>query len=293
MAKRRQELPWVRSRGVSIRDRRRERLAERPLPRALAAPRLSVHVGPDYTAGARRARRSRTDSTAPSSTWPTMMSRSRRCRGRRCAKLQAYKRRMGWTFPWASSSGGDFNADFSVGFTEEQQQQGDRIQLPARSAVEGGPRRQGAGSRARRHDRNRPGHVRRARGRASARSPSRTASSTTRIRPTGAEWMASGACTSGSTAHPWAQREGPLVATPRRVQQGLSRRGPHRFGRQRRRAARPSSKKRVEMQSVSTRARNPTSSRSERRPNERRVSIAGLINLYVTSGNSSGDGPTE
>ncbi|HVN85678.1 MAG TPA: DUF899 domain-containing protein [Candidatus Binatia bacterium] len=38
------------------------------------------------------------------------------------AKLQAYKRRMGWTFPWASSSGGDFNTDFSVGFTVEQQQ---------------------------------------------------------------------------------------------------------------------------------------------------------------------------
>jgi predicted dithiol-disulfide oxidoreductase (DUF899 family) len=30
------------------------------------------------------------------------------------AKLQAYKRRMGWTFPWASSFGSDFNADFSV-----------------------------------------------------------------------------------------------------------------------------------------------------------------------------------
>ena len=39
------------------------------------------------------------------------------------AKLQAYKRRMGWTFPWASSFGGDFNADFSVGFTETQQRQ--------------------------------------------------------------------------------------------------------------------------------------------------------------------------
>ena len=40
------------------------------------------------------------------------------------AKLQAYKRRMGWTFPWASSFGGDFNFDFSVGFTEEQQRTG-------------------------------------------------------------------------------------------------------------------------------------------------------------------------
>jgi predicted dithiol-disulfide oxidoreductase (DUF899 family) len=37
------------------------------------------------------------------------------------AKLQAYKRRMGWTFPWASSFGGDFNTDFSVRFTEEEQ----------------------------------------------------------------------------------------------------------------------------------------------------------------------------
>jgi predicted dithiol-disulfide oxidoreductase (DUF899 family) len=40
------------------------------------------------------------------------------------AKLQAYKRRMGWTFPWASSFGGDFNADFNVSFTEEQQRHG-------------------------------------------------------------------------------------------------------------------------------------------------------------------------
>jgi predicted dithiol-disulfide oxidoreductase (DUF899 family) len=40
------------------------------------------------------------------------------------AKLQAYKRRMGWTFPWASSFGGDFNSDFNVWFTEEQQREG-------------------------------------------------------------------------------------------------------------------------------------------------------------------------
>jgi predicted dithiol-disulfide oxidoreductase (DUF899 family) len=39
-------------------------------------------------------------------------------------KLAAYKRRMGWTFPWASSFGSDFNADFNVFFTEEQQRQG-------------------------------------------------------------------------------------------------------------------------------------------------------------------------
>ena len=40
------------------------------------------------------------------------------------AKLQAYKRRMGWTFPWASSFESDFNADFNVWFSEQQQREG-------------------------------------------------------------------------------------------------------------------------------------------------------------------------
>jgi predicted dithiol-disulfide oxidoreductase (DUF899 family) len=40
------------------------------------------------------------------------------------AKLQAYQRRMGWTFPWVSSHGADFNFDFNVAFTEEQQRKG-------------------------------------------------------------------------------------------------------------------------------------------------------------------------
>ena len=40
------------------------------------------------------------------------------------AKLQAYKRRMGWSFPWASSQGTEFNFDFNVSFTEEQQRSG-------------------------------------------------------------------------------------------------------------------------------------------------------------------------
>lgn len=39
-------------------------------------------------------------------------------------KLQAYKERMGWTFPWASSFGSDFNFDYGVGLTEQQQSQG-------------------------------------------------------------------------------------------------------------------------------------------------------------------------
>jgi predicted dithiol-disulfide oxidoreductase (DUF899 family) len=39
-------------------------------------------------------------------------------------KLQAFKRRMGWTFPWASSFTSDFNRDFNVWFTEEEQREG-------------------------------------------------------------------------------------------------------------------------------------------------------------------------
>src|ERR1039457_6260162 len=40
------------------------------------------------------------------------------------AKLQAYKRRMGWSFPWASSSGSDFNYDFQAAVTKEQWEAG-------------------------------------------------------------------------------------------------------------------------------------------------------------------------
>ncbi len=40
------------------------------------------------------------------------------------AKLQAYKRRMGWTFPWASSAGSDFNHDFGVAHTKQEWESG-------------------------------------------------------------------------------------------------------------------------------------------------------------------------
>jgi predicted dithiol-disulfide oxidoreductase (DUF899 family) len=70
------------------------------------------------------------------------------------AKLQAYKQRMGWTFPWASSFNSDFNRDFNVWFTEEQQREGgieynyrreapaqsrdaERSAMPSRSAPDG------------------------------------------------------------------------------------------------------------------------------------------------------------
>jgi predicted dithiol-disulfide oxidoreductase (DUF899 family) len=61
-------------------------------------------------------------------------------------KLQAYKRRMDWTFPWASSVGGDFNFDFNVSFTEQQQREGleynyereePLAEIPSRSTADG------------------------------------------------------------------------------------------------------------------------------------------------------------
>ena len=39
-------------------------------------------------------------------------------------KLHAFKQRMGWSFPWASAQGSDFNYDFNVSITEEQQRTG-------------------------------------------------------------------------------------------------------------------------------------------------------------------------
>src|SRR5258708_27265790 len=40
------------------------------------------------------------------------------------AKLQAYKRRMGWSFPWASSFESDFNYDFQAAVTKEEWESG-------------------------------------------------------------------------------------------------------------------------------------------------------------------------
>jgi predicted dithiol-disulfide oxidoreductase (DUF899 family) len=58
-------------------------------------------------------------------------------------KLQGYKSRMGWSFPWASSYESDFNFDFNVSVTEEQQREGNveyNYRLVDRKAVfEAGP----------------------------------------------------------------------------------------------------------------------------------------------------------
>ena len=82
------------------------------------------------------------------------------------AKLQAYKRRMGWSFPWASAHDTDFTADFNVAFTAEQQRSGDihynfrRREQPLSPGEVPGPVAQmaaGAGTDAAGFMRDRPG----------------------------------------------------------------------------------------------------------------------------------------
>ena len=56
-------------------------------------------------------------------------------------KLAAYRDRMGWSFPWVSSSGTDFNLDYGVSFTPEQQAGGGVYNYAAESSAE--PDREG------------------------------------------------------------------------------------------------------------------------------------------------------
>jgi predicted dithiol-disulfide oxidoreductase (DUF899 family) len=54
-------------------------------------------------------------------------------------KLQEYKQRMGWKFPWASSNGSNFNGDFSVSFTEEEWHDGVKYNYRKSQANKDGP----------------------------------------------------------------------------------------------------------------------------------------------------------
>jgi len=125
LVRRRQELPWVRidkeyrfetdEGGTSLADLFRGR-----------AQLLVYHFmfGPDYTAGCPSCSAIADGfdgfvvHLANHDVTLSAVSRAP------LAKLQAYKQRMGWSFPWASSLGGDFNFDFNVSVTEEQQREG-------------------------------------------------------------------------------------------------------------------------------------------------------------------------
>jgi predicted dithiol-disulfide oxidoreductase (DUF899 family) len=125
LAQRRQELPWVRIDKAYRFDTDEGSASLADLFRGRSQL-LIYHFmfGPDYTAGCPSCSAIADGFNGFAvhlANHDVMLSAVSRAP---LAKLQAYKRRMGWTFPWASSFGGDFNADFSVGFTEEQQVKG-------------------------------------------------------------------------------------------------------------------------------------------------------------------------
>jgi predicted dithiol-disulfide oxidoreductase (DUF899 family) len=143
VARRRQELPWVRldkeyrfdtdEGSVSLADLFKHR-----------SQLLMYHFmfGPDYTAGCPACSAIAdgfNGSVVHLENHDVAFSAVSRAP---LAKLQAYKRRMGWTFPWASSFNSDFNFDFCVGFTPEQQREGGieynfRREKPFKGAGEG------------------------------------------------------------------------------------------------------------------------------------------------------------
>src|SRR5919206_1950596 len=125
LARRRQELPWVRIE----KDYRFQTDAGEASLADLFAGRSQLLVyhfmfGPDYTAGCPSCS-AIADGFAGSvvhlANHDVTLSAVSRAP---LAKVQAYKRRMGWSFPWASSFGSDFNYDFQAGISEEQQRSG-------------------------------------------------------------------------------------------------------------------------------------------------------------------------
>ena len=125
LARRRQELPWVRVDKEYRFDTEEGSVSLRELFRGRSQL-LVYHFmfGPDYKAGCPSCS-SIADGfngfevhLANHDVTLSAVSRAP------LAKLQAFKQRMGWTFPWASAHGTDFNFDFDVAFTVEQQSEG-------------------------------------------------------------------------------------------------------------------------------------------------------------------------
>jgi predicted dithiol-disulfide oxidoreductase (DUF899 family) len=121
LARRRQELPWVQ---IS----KEYRFETDQGPASLAdlfqghSQLLTYHfmLGPDYTAGCPSC--SAIADGFNGSVVHLANHDVTLCAVSRAplAELQAYKRRMGWSFPWASSFGSDFNYDFQAAVTKEQ-----------------------------------------------------------------------------------------------------------------------------------------------------------------------------
>jgi predicted dithiol-disulfide oxidoreductase (DUF899 family) len=54
-------------------------------------------------------------------------------------RIEAVKKRMGWTFPWVSSGDSDFNYDFGVSFTEEDRKAGRAMYNYGHAKIERSP----------------------------------------------------------------------------------------------------------------------------------------------------------
>ncbi len=125
VARRRQELPWVRVDKEYRFDTDEGSASLNDLFRGRSQL-LVYHFmfGPDYTAGCPSCSaiadgfNGIAAHLANHDVMLTAVSRAE------LPKLQAFKQRMGWTFPWASAFATDFNADFNVFFTEKQQREG-------------------------------------------------------------------------------------------------------------------------------------------------------------------------
>ena len=157
LARQRAALPWVPvDKDYTFDDRGGRGDARRPLLRSIAADRLPPDVRARLDRGVpRAARRSPTASKASALTSRPMTCRWSRISRAPLDRLLAYRDRMGWTFPWASSLGSDFNYDFHVtidpavapveyNYREPRRARGERRQL------------EGLGRRAAGHERVRP-----------------------------------------------------------------------------------------------------------------------------------------
>src|SRR5260370_5993692 len=125
LARRRRELPWVRI-DKQYRFETNEGAASLADLFRGRSQLLIYHFmfGPDYTAGCRSC--SAIADCFNCSVVHLAKHDVTLCAVSRAplAKLQGYKRRMGWSFPWASSFESSFNYDFQVAHTKEQEQSG-------------------------------------------------------------------------------------------------------------------------------------------------------------------------
>ena len=187
--------------GVPLRDRPRHRIACRSVRRTFAAAHLSLHVRTrlhrwvSVVLGDRRRFRPLGRALGES------RCHAGRSVGAPFPKLQAYKTRMGWSFPWASSFGSDFNYDFAAADTKDEWESG-AVEYNFRTSDFRPP----AGEDSAGLDEFASGIVGtdwatyRREGPRRARSRSTTASSITPTRRTPAVSTVCGGCTSGSTA---------------------------------------------------------------------------------------------